>query len=161
VIIFATGFDVEHALGPITVRGRGGADLGALADGGLAAYKGATGPGFPNFFMITGPNTGLGHNSMIYMIESSVNYAVKAIELMRHGRVQSVEVKADVTQQYNQRIQARLQGTVWSSGCKSWYLSGSGKNFALWPGCTFQYRGITRRFDAAAYLVSTAETTDS
>ncbi|GJI91669.1 flavin-containing monooxygenase [Duganella hordei] len=155
-IIFATGFDVEHALGAVAVRGRGGALLADAARGGLAAYKGATVPGFPNMYMIAGPNTGLGHNSMIYMIESGVRYAVEAVLARRRAGWRALEVRDDVCRQYNQRLQARFKGTAWASGCRSWYLASGGRNSALWPGFTFEYRRITRRFDAPAYLATSA-----
>ncbi len=151
-IIFATGFDVQHALGTVAVRGRAGRLLSEVAGGELEAYKGASVPGFPNLFMITGPNTGVGHNSMIYMIESGVRYVIKAQRHMRSAGLRSVEVKADVARNYNAALQKRLQGTVWQTGCHSWYLSGSGKNNTLWPGFTFEYRRQTRHFDAANYL---------
>ncbi len=151
-IIFGTGFDVEHALGPVQVRGRGGKLLGAMAEGGLDAYKGAAVEGFPNFYMIIGPNTGLGHNSMIYMIESNVRYVIEALKARRAAGLRSLEVRPEVSRQYNAELQRRLGRTVWASGCKSWYLSSTGKNNALWPGFAFQYRRITRRFDASDYL---------
>lgn len=152
-IILGTGFDVEHSLGSIEVRGRNGRLLSQSAEGGLEAYKGTALPGFPNFFMIAGPNTGLGHNSMIYMIESNVNYLMAAIRAIREQGLHSVEVRPEVTRDYNLVIQQRLAGTVWNSGCKSWYLAASGKNNTLWPGFTFEYRRITRRFDPQAYRV--------
>ena len=152
-IIFGTGFDVPHALGALPVRGRGGKLLSEVAQDGLEAYKGATVAGFPNFFMITGPNTGLGHNSMIYMIESGVNYLIDAIGLIRRQELHSLEVLPQVQADYNRRLQRRLHGTVWDSGCKSWYLTEGGKNNTLWPGFTFEYRRITRHFDAVNYRV--------
>jgi cyclohexanone monooxygenase len=153
-IVLGTGFDVEHAMGPIMVRGRGGKSLLETADGGgLDAYKGCAVAGFPNFFMITGPNTGLGHNSMIYMIESGVAYVMDAIKLFRSNHWRSVEVKAEVQAVYNVDIQERLKGTVWATGCKSWYLDHNGKNTTLWPGFTFAYRRMTRHFDVENYLV--------
>jgi cyclohexanone monooxygenase len=109
--------------------------------------------GFPNFFMITGPNTGLGHNSMIYMIESGVNYLMQAITAIRSQGLHSLEIKPEVQADYNREVQHRLHGTVWSSGCKSWYLTGGGKNNTLWPGFTFEYRRITRRLDIANYRI--------
>ncbi len=151
-IIFGTGFDVEHALGPVQVRGRGGRLLCQAADGGLEAYKGAAVEGFPNFYLIIGPNTGLGHNSMIYMIEANVRYVVGAVKARREAGLRSLEVKPEASLAYNAELQRRLARSVWASGCKSWYLSSSGKNHALWPGFTFEYRRITRRFDAGAYL---------
>lgn len=149
-IIFATGFDVEHAVASLHLQGRNGQSLATVAQGGLEAYKGVALPGFPNFFMIAGPNTGLGHNSMIYMIESAVEYVLQAVQALRQTR--TLEVKSQVCRNYNQTIQYRLQDTVWHSGCKSWYLSASGKNYTLWPGFTFEYRRITRQFDRDAYL---------
>jgi cyclohexanone monooxygenase len=153
-IVFGTGFDVEHALGPVDIRGRGGRNLREAAEGGLEGYKGCTVAGFPNFFTVTGPNTGLGHNSMIYMIESGVSYILDAIRFIRRGNVHSVDVLPDVQQQYNTRLQRRFKGTVWTSGCKSWYLSSKGRNSTLWPGFTFQYRRITRQFDPVNYRIA-------
>jgi cation diffusion facilitator CzcD-associated flavoprotein CzcO len=152
-IIFGTGFDVQHSLGALQVRGRGGRLLSEVAEPGLEAYKGTTVSGFPNFFMITGPNTGLGHNSMIYMIESGVTYLTQAIGLIRQQGLHSVEVLPQVQAAYNRALQRRLHGTVWDSGCKSWYLTKDGKNNTLWPGFTFEYRRITRHFDAVNYRV--------
>jgi cation diffusion facilitator CzcD-associated flavoprotein CzcO len=155
-IIFGTGFDVEHALGTVAVRGRDGLLLSEAAQGGLEAYKGAAIPGFPNLYMIIGPNTGLGHNSMIYMIEANVRYVVQALALRRARGLHAVEVRADASRRYNDMLQQRLRGTVWSSGCKSWYLTSGGKNSTLWPGFTFEYRRITRQFDSAAYRLDGA-----
>jgi cation diffusion facilitator CzcD-associated flavoprotein CzcO len=152
-IIFGTGFDVEHLLGGADIRGAGGKRLGGADGDALEAYKGCTVAGFPNFFMITGPNTGLGHNSMIYMIESGVAYIVDAIKKVHEERLHSVDVKPDVQEHFNRKLQARLKGTVWSSGCRSWYLDRNGKNAVLWPGFSFVYRWITRRFDIANYIV--------
>lgn len=149
-IIFGTGFDVEQAIAPADIRGRGGR---RLFEAGKEAYKGCTVAGFPNFFLITGPNTGLGHNSMIYMIESGVNYVMDALVQMRARALVSVEVKEEAQRAYNRQLQARMAGTIWSSGCKSWYLDKNGRNFTLWPGFTFTYRRLTRRFDSASYIV--------
>lgn len=155
-IIYGTGFDVEHALGPVAVRGRDGVLLSELARDGLEAYKGAAIAGFPNLYMIIGPNTGLGHNSMIYMIEANVRYVVQALALRRARGLRAVEVRADASRRYNDQLQRRLRGTVWSSGCKSWYLTSGGRNSTLWPGFTFEYRRITRQFDSAAYRLDGA-----
>lgn len=149
-IVFGTGFDVEHTLDAVKVRGRGGKLLFVDDKQG---YKGCAVAGFPNYFTITGPNTGLGHNSMIYMIESSVTYVLGAIKAIRAGQLHSVEVKPEVQRAFNVDLARRMKGTVWSSGCKSWYLDKDGKNFTLWPGFTFVYRRMTRRFDIENYLV--------
>ncbi|UUZ47988.1 hypothetical protein LP420_33905 [Massilia sp. B-10] len=112
--------------------------------------------GFPNYFLITGPNTGLGHNSMIYMIESGVRYVVDAIRTIREQNLHSVDVKDEVQRDYNANLRKRLQGTIWSTGCKSWYLDKEGRNYTLWPGFTFTYRHQTRRFDIGNYKVVSA-----
>ncbi|MES2902156.1 MAG: NAD(P)/FAD-dependent oxidoreductase [Pseudomonadota bacterium] len=148
IIIFGTGFEVENALHAAELRGPGGRVMFASD---LESYKGCAVAGFPNYFMITGPNTGLGHNSMIYMIESGVNYVVDAVRTMRERGLQSVAVKPEVQARYNEQVQRSLKGTVWSTGCRSWYLDKNGRNFAIWPGFTFAYRQLTRRFDSENY----------
>jgi cation diffusion facilitator CzcD-associated flavoprotein CzcO len=153
VIIYATGFDVEHAYGPIELRGRDGCSFARALDEGAGAYKGATVAGFPNFFMITGPNTLLGHNSMVYMIESGVRYAVDGVRRLLRDGLHSVEVQAAVQGAYNRKLQRKLKDTVWHTGCRSWYLDSRGRNLVIWPGFTFHYRHITRRFDIASYIV--------
>ncbi len=152
-IVFGTGFDVEHASTAIKVIGRAGKRM--FADS-REAYKGCAVTGFPNYFMIAGPNTGLGHNSMIYMIESGVRYVLGAVRDILDLNLHSVEVRADVQEAFNADLRKRMKGTVWSSGCKSWYLDEEGKNYTLWPGFTFSYRRITRRFDIENYVVREA-----
>jgi cation diffusion facilitator CzcD-associated flavoprotein CzcO len=149
-IVFGTGFDVAQAVSAAAIIGRGGQRLFGV---NREAYKGCAVAGFPNYFMITGPNTGLGHNSMIYMIESGVQYVLGAIKQVLQRDLHSVEVKAEVQQAFNAELRKRMKGTVWSSGCKSWYLDQAGNNYTLWPGFTFSYRRITRRFDIENYVV--------
>lgn len=150
--IFATGFETDSLVGPIELKGRGGRSLRHLARSGLEAYKGVTIHGFPNFFMLGGPNTGLGHSSMLLMIESAATYTVEALKAIRRRRLHAVDVRADVQQHYNDWLQEKLAGTVWNSGCKSWYLnSSSGKNHLIWPTFTFTYRLLTRKFDLSNY----------
>ena len=150
VLIYATGFHVGHAPGAIEVRGRGGK---RLFEHDQDCYKGCAVAGFPNYFTVTGPNSGLGHNSMIYMIESSVNYVVEAIKAIRAQGLHSVDVKEDVQRAFVARVHRKLRGTIWNSGCKSWYLDARGRNYAAWPGFTFTYRWATRRFDIGNYVV--------
>jgi cation diffusion facilitator CzcD-associated flavoprotein CzcO len=149
-IVFGTGFDVEHGLHAVKLHGPGGKLL--FADD-KQAYKGCAVAGFPNYFMITGPNTGLGHNSMIYMIESAVAYVLQAVQAIRTGQLHSLEVKRTAQDAFNADLQRRTKGTVWSTGCKSWYLDRDGRNYTLWPGFTFTYRRLTRRFDIGNYIV--------
>jgi hypothetical protein len=122
--------------------------------GGIRAYAGTTMAGFPNAFLLIGPNTGLGHNSMIYMMESQFAYVLDAIRTIRSRRLKYVDVRADVETRFNERLQERLRHTVWNAGgCSSWYLTGTGKNTVSWPGFTFEYRYRMRRFDAESYVV--------
>lgn len=155
-IIFATGF---HATDPVPkglIRGRNGDDLAKVWRDGPEAYKGTTVAGFPNLFMLTGPNTGLGHTSMVYMIESQLPYVLDALRLMRRRGLKSVDVDPDWQARYNQALHRRLQGTVWNAGgCSSWYLHPvSGKNPTIWPGFTWRFRRMLRRFDIRAYRVT-------
>ena len=159
-IIFGTGFKAADPIPPGVVFGRNGIDLGELWKNGPEAYKGTTVAGFPNLFFLMGPNTGLGHNSMVYMIESQIAYVLDALKLIRKKRLSSVEVRQKVQSAYNDDIQNRMSGSVWSSGgCQSWYIHPvSGKNVTLWPGFTWQFRQKTRRFDAASYRLNREST---
>jgi cation diffusion facilitator CzcD-associated flavoprotein CzcO len=151
-IICGTGFQVNDAGAPFDVTGVDGANLSArwLRDG-PEAYLGTSVAGFPNFFMMVGPNTGLGHNSMIYMIESQVQYIADCLrELQRRG-ARTMNLRPDVQQAFNERLQQDMRRSVWMSGCHSWYQTKSGKVTAIWPGFTFSFRRRTRRVRADEY----------
>jgi len=122
--------------------------------GAPEAFKGATVDGYPNFFFLLGPNTGLGHNSVIYMIESLTAYIVDAIRQMRANGWRAVDVKPEALRAYNDELQRKIEGTVWQlGGCKSWYQNDAGRNTALWPDFTFKFRREVARFDAADYSI--------
>lgn len=152
-IIYGTGFRVQEVVPRGMFFGRGGVDMADSWTQGPEAYKGTSVSGFPNLFMLLGPNTGLGHNSMVYMIESQVAYVLSAVQKMRAGGWSSVDVTRGAQTVYNRGLQAKLGKAVWQSGCKSWYLDANGKNTALWPGFTFRFRKQTARFDEDAYVV--------
>lgn len=152
-ILLATGFQAAEAAAPFAIRGRGGRDLNDAWRDGPEAYLGTTITGFPNFFLIVGPNVGLGHSSMVYMIESQIAYIESAIRLIRRNHLKLVDVRASEQSRYNEALQSRFPRTVWSSGCVSWYQTRSGKNTTLWPGFTFEYRYKTRKFDPTSYEV--------
>jgi cation diffusion facilitator CzcD-associated flavoprotein CzcO len=154
-IIFGTGF---HATDPPQagfVRGRQGRLLAESWQTGMSAYLGTACHGFPNAFILVGPNTGLGHSSMVYMIESQVGYVVEALRAMeRHGATE-IDVRPEVQAAYDADVQRKLGGTVWNSGgCRSWYLDASGRNTTLWPSFTFRFRELTRAFDPADYALT-------
>jgi cation diffusion facilitator CzcD-associated flavoprotein CzcO len=156
-IIFATGFHVTDMPAAVHVRGREGRTLADVWREGPRAYLGTTVSGFPNLFLLIGPNTGLGHTSMIYMIESQLAYILDAVRLMRQRGVRAFEPSAEVQDAYNEEIQRRMQGTVWTSGCASWYLDAGGRNSTLWPGFTAEYRWRTHRFDPSRYVLTAAK----
>jgi cation diffusion facilitator CzcD-associated flavoprotein CzcO len=154
-IVYATGFEAAEARPPFPIAGRAGEDLGQRWKGGVMAYAGTTISGFPNAFLLVGPNTTLGHSSMIFMMESQFAYVLDAIRTIRSRRLKYVDVRRDVEVRYNERLQKRLARTVWNAGgCASWYLDGSGRNTVTWPGFTFEYRYKMRRFDAESYVLA-------
>lgn len=156
-IVYATGFKATEPLAELEVTGLGGRSLAReWAQDGPEAYYGLTVAGYPNFFMLVGPNTGLGHNSIIYMIESQVAYVIDALRLLRAEGADWMDVKPGVQDRFNAGVQARIRKTVWQSGCHSWYQTASGKNVTLWPGYTFEYRAKTRRAHAADYAFARA-----
>jgi cation diffusion facilitator CzcD-associated flavoprotein CzcO len=151
-IICATGFQVAEAAAPFPIYGPNQWQLADAWQAGAEAYLGTAVHGFPNFFIIVGPNSGLGHNSIVFIIESQVQYILDAIRKVRAKGIKSVEVKADVQQNYNRELAERFKDTVWTTGnCQSWYHTASGKNTTLWPGFSFELRWRTRRFNLAEY----------
>jgi cyclohexanone monooxygenase len=155
-IIFGTGFTPSDPLPRGVVFGRGGVDLLDTWPHGPEGYKGTLTTGFPNLFFLMGPNTGLGHNSMVYMIESQIHYVLGALDLLDARRLRSLEVKREVQDKFNGKLQGSLGNTVWNAGgCMSWYLHPvSGRNCTVWPGFTWRFRLLTRNFDPAAYHFS-------
>jgi cation diffusion facilitator CzcD-associated flavoprotein CzcO len=154
-IILGTGFAVTDMPVARQVRGRDGKLMVESWQGSPRAHLGVAMPGYPNLFMMLGPNTGLGHNSMVYMIESQVNYVVDALRTMRDEGVDTVEVKREAVRAYNERLDKMHEGTVWTTGCKSWYLDDTGRNSTIWPDWTFRFRRRTQRFDRSAYELRT------
>lgn len=152
-IIFGTGFHATDPLPTGMVYGEKGIDIMDAWKNGAEAYKGTTVNGFPNLFLIVGPNVGLGHSSMVYMIESQIAYVMDALKLMQKKNIKSLDVKAEPQAEYNREIQSQLGGAIWAvGGCNSWYIDPkSGKNVTLWPGFTWAFRRKLKKFDADAY----------
>lgn len=146
VLILGTGFHVTDAYQQLPLTGRGGRAIQEVWADGIEAYLGTTVSGFPNLFLLLGPNTGLGHNSMIFMIESQTRYVARCLDLLDRSGGQALEVLEPEQRAFNERIQGALAGEVWTAdNCTSWYLDGEGVNRAAWPGWTWQYRLRTRR----------------
>jgi hypothetical protein len=101
--------------------------------------------------MVVGPNTGLGHNSMVIMMEAQYRYILGALASLERAKGRALDVKAGVMRAFNERLQRKMRGTVWATGCSSWYQDSSGKNVSLWPGFTFTFRNRTARFDRKRY----------
>ncbi|MBZ5737605.1 flavin-containing monooxygenase [Nocardioides mangrovi] len=161
VLVVATGFWTTEL--PIAEHVRDAAGR-TLADvwqrDGMAAYKGTTVPGFPNLFMLTGPNTGQGHTSMVFIIEAQVAYLRDAIRTMRERGWAAVEPRQGAFQRWNANLQRRMKRTVWTrGGCDSWYLDEHGRNTTLWPKSTVTFRRDLARFDADAYDVRRTDPT--
>lgn len=150
VIVYGTGFAATEFLAPMRIQGRGGLDLNTVWRNGAQAYLGLTVPGFPNFFMLYGPNTNLGHNSIVYMLESQIAHVMRCLNAMRTLRANSVEVQEPRYTRYNARIQEHLNTTVWN-GCKSWYVDAAGHSSTNWPGFTLSYRWLTKHSSLDAY----------
>ena len=150
VIVLATGFDLGLANAPFPVTGRGGKTLDEAWKDGAVAYKGMTVSGFPNWFILMGPNTGPGHTSVLVYTEAQIEHTLQAIQRIRRDDLAFVDVKQEVQDAYNARIQGRMKHMVWSN-CKSWYLNPDGSNHALYPGFAAEYALRTRRFRASEY----------
>lgn len=152
-VILGTGFDTTHFLAPIEVTGLNGITLQDAWKNGASAYLGITVHDFPNLFMLYGPNTNLGHNSIIYMLESQFSYVLSALDRLedRHAGPLSLNVRQAVQQAFDQDIQQQLSKTVWQGGCRSWYVDEHGRNSNNWPGFTFRYRALTRQLDLEDY----------
>jgi cation diffusion facilitator CzcD-associated flavoprotein CzcO len=152
-IILATGFAVSLAQAPFPILGRGGRSLDEAWSRGAVAYKGMTVSGFPNWFILMGPNTGPGHTSVLVFTEAQIEHVRAAILAIRDQGIRNLDVRQDVQDRYNAGIQARMKHMVWSQ-CKSWYLSPDGSNHALYPGFAAEYALRTRHFRERDYEIA-------
>jgi cation diffusion facilitator CzcD-associated flavoprotein CzcO len=156
-IIFGTGFHVTDLPFGKFVRGRGGLTLDETWRGSPQAHLGTSVTGFPNFFLLLGPNTGLGHTSVVYMIESQIAHIVSALRYMREHRLGAVEPRPEAQAAFIADVDRRLAGTVWNTGgCSSWYMDRTGRNSTLWPDATWRFRKRVETFNASEYLLAKA-----
>ncbi|MGH8435204.1 MAG: flavin-containing monooxygenase [Pseudomonas sp.] len=139
-IIYGTGFAATDFLAPMQIRGLGGRELNQAWQEGAEAYLGISVSGFPNLFILYGPNTNLGHNSIVYMLESQFPYVLGCIQQLAAQGLRYLDVKAGVQQAFNLRLQKAIHHSIWEQGCTSWYKTVAGKNTNNWPGFTFTYR---------------------
>jgi cation diffusion facilitator CzcD-associated flavoprotein CzcO len=160
-IILGTGFHVSDMPIGEWVHGADGRSLAEHWRGSPQAYLGTTITGFPNLFMLIGPNTGLGHNSIVYMIESQLNYVIDCIRHLDDAGARTFDVREEIQSRFNEDIQRQLDGTVWTSGgCVSWYLDAHGRNSTIWPGFTWPFRQRLRRFQPGDYELHATRRTD-
>jgi hypothetical protein len=152
-IVLGTGFIVDPRIYmqrfPVT-----GLPGHVLADDwrtGAEAYYGISVAGYPNLHQLVGPNTALGHNSIIFMIEAQVHYVLQCLRALREQGADWLSVEPQAQVEFNVRLQAALRGTVWTTGCRSWYQQDDGKNFTIWPWSTWRYWRETRRIDPGRY----------
>ncbi|MEO1311775.1 MAG: NAD(P)/FAD-dependent oxidoreductase [Pseudomonadota bacterium] len=149
ILVYGTGFRATDLTGGFDLVGEGGRRLHEdWADDEAEAYYGVCIAGYPNLFYLVGPNTGLGHNSIVFMIESQMNLVMDALKRMDQSGARAIRVRDDVQKTHNSELQERLKRTVWATGCSSWYQTKSGKNVTLWPGFTIDYRAKTKRLRA-------------
>ncbi len=151
VIVYATGFKATDFLAGVDVTGRNGMRLRDEWKDGAHAYLGVSVSGFPNFFMLYGPNTNLGHNSILVMIEAQVGYILDAIRQMDERGLKRIDVKRAVMDEYNAELQRDLAKSVWSADKQSWYKLTDGTITNNWPHSTIRYRRLLRRADLSAY----------
>ncbi len=153
VMIYGTGFRAVDFLTPMRVTGLDGWRLEDAWRDGAEAYLGITVTGFPNFFLLYGPNTNLGGNSILYMLEGQIGYVLGAIRALDEGQLAWLDVRPDLQDDFTSWVASASRRSVWETGCHSWYTTSAGRNTNNWPDHTFLYRYRVRRFDLAAYRV--------
>ena len=160
-IVFATGFSPTDPPIARRLRGPGRRTLHEAWAGSPEAYLGASVAGFPNLFLLYGPNTNLAHSSIVYMLESQLRYVMAALRAARQRRIGRIEVRREVQRAYNEDVQHRLKDTVWNAGrCASWYLGADGENPIMWSDFTFRFRRLASRFDLHEHVWEPARETE-
>lgn len=154
VIILGTGFTTTEFLSPMSITGLDGITLNQAWQNGAQAYLGLSVHQFPNLFMLYGPNTNLGHNSILYMLESQINYIANATKTVLDSSKSCINIKPDIQNNFNNKIQAQAKNSVWNTGCTSWYTTDDGKNTVNWTSFTFQYRRLSKQFSLNHYEAS-------
>jgi cation diffusion facilitator CzcD-associated flavoprotein CzcO len=152
VIIYGTGFQTHNFVAPMAIHGLDGRELNAVWADRPEAYLGTTVSGFPNLFVLYGPNTNHGSGSVPYTLESQFNYVIDAVERLRDGGFRWLDLRPEVQAAWRREMEERSADTVWATGgCTNWYLNGSGENTNNWPGPWLEYRRRTRRINPGDY----------
>ena len=159
LIVYSTGYDATDGMISYPVFGRQGKALSEFWHDYPRAYLGTTIPGFPNLFIITGPNTGIGHTSALFLIESQMMYITRSLDALAKTKHQTIEVSAEAESKYTQHIHSEMERTVWQTGgCNSWYKSRAGKVIAMFPGFSFSFRRLAKKFKKGDHIFSGAQT---
>jgi cation diffusion facilitator CzcD-associated flavoprotein CzcO len=153
VIIFATGFETHGFVTPMEITGEGDRTLAQIWDRTPRAYLGLSVPGFPNLFLLYGPNTGGGAGSVIYMIEAGMRHVISALDVLGQADAQRIEVRQKVADSFEAELRTALAGSVWHSGCTNWYVDENGHDPNQWPWTATSYRRRTARIDPSAYKI--------
>ena len=154
IIIYGTGFRVTDQPIMHQVRGHGGQTLAEAWQGSPKAHLGTTVHGFPNLFLLQGPNTGLGHTSVLYMIEAQIMHVVRAAQYMRQHGLAAIEPRAEAQAAFVREVDRKMVGTVWTAGgCRSWYLDRTGRNSTIWPDFTWRFHRRVSHFAPSEYLL--------
>lgn len=151
VIVLGTGFRTTEFLVPMELTGRDGRRLHDAWADGARAHLGISVPGFPNLFLLYGPNTNLGHNSIIAMLEGQLQHVARAVDHLRARPGWSADVRPEVAEAFDEQVQEQLRRSVWVAGCHNWYRNEDGRVVNNWPGPAFRYRLATRRFVPGQY----------
>jgi cation diffusion facilitator CzcD-associated flavoprotein CzcO len=155
LIVYSTGYDATDGVISYPVIGKGGRSVQDTWAEYPRAYLGTSLPGFPNLFVVTGPNTGIGHTSAIFVIEAQMEYIRRAIEAVQSRGAKAIEVKPEAEADYTDMIHREMKQTVWQSGgCNSWYKSKSGHVIAMFPGFSFTFRQMAKAFKPVHHLFS-------
>jgi len=155
LIVWSTGYDATDGVISYPVTGKNGTRLKDFWAQYPRAYLGTALPEFPNLFIVTGPNTGIGHTSALFIIESQMNYILDCIRTLKVQGLRSIEVRSDAERTYTEMIHREMERTVWKSGgCHSWYQSKSGHVIAMFPGFSFSFHRLTRALKPADHILS-------
>jgi cation diffusion facilitator CzcD-associated flavoprotein CzcO len=155
IIVLATGFQTPEVGFYTAILGKNGRNLiDEWTQNAVEGYRGTTISGYPNYLLVLGPNTGLGHNSIVHMMESQMNYILRYLEILeKQGEKAYMDVKPDVQKAHNEALQKQFVGTVWASGCKSWYVNEKGRNIAIYPRLTFHFRREMQKINIEDYQI--------
>ena len=161
-IILGTGFDTQAMARSVRIRGVGGRLLEEeWARDGIQAHRGTMIAGFPNLFFLLGPNTGLGHNSVVFMVERQIGLALQAMRRVRESHAAGIAPTERAQAAYNRGLQRHLGGAVWSRSCKSWYVDAHGRNITLWPHSTWRFAAEMRQLRDSEYELVAATGEDA